>query len=77
MTQNTALKTLYNAVLQSIDEHPDNKQLLLFIGIKLNDVDIIKNCMEYDLDFNKGITARNQHILDQFKCKFDDDKCGE
>ena len=67
MTQIEALKTLYNAVLQSIDEHPDNKQLLLFIGIKLNDVDIVKNCMEYDLDFNKGITSRNQHILDQFE----------
>ena len=67
MTQIEALKTLYNAVLQSIDEHPDNKQLLLFIGIKLNDVDIVNNCMEYDLDFNKGITSRNQHILDQFE----------
>ena len=67
MTQIEALKTVYNAVLRTIDEHPDNKQLLLFIGIKLNDVDIVKNCMEYDLDFNKGITSRNQHILEQFE----------
>ena len=67
MTQIEALKTLYNAVLRTIDEHPDNKQLLLFIGIKLNDVDIVKNCMEYNLDFNKGITARNQYILDQYE----------
>ena len=69
----TALKTLYNAVLNTVDSHEDNPQLLLFIGITLNDVDIVKKCMEYEnLDANKGITGRNKHILKQFGCNFDD-----
>tara|TARA_Y100000816_G_C26099278_1_gene582280 strand:- start:2013 stop:2243 length:231 start_codon:yes stop_codon:yes gene_type:complete len=73
MTQNTvALKTLYNVILQAVNDHPDNPQLLLFIGVGLNDVDIVKNCEKYDLDFNKGITARNKYILEQMGCKFDD-----
>ena len=67
----TALRTLYQAISNTIDTHEDNPQLLLFIGIALNDVNIVQNCMEnYNIDANQGITGRNQHILEQFGCNF-------
>ena len=69
----TPLKTLYNIILDTVDEHSDNPQLLLFIGIQLNDVEIVKSCMKYEnLDFNQGITARNQEILKAMGCNFDE-----
>lgn len=69
----TALKTLYNAVLNTVDNHEDNPQLLLFIGITLNDLDIVRKCMEYEnLDVDKGLTGRNKNILEQFGCNFDE-----
>jgi hypothetical protein len=67
----TALRTLHQAILSSVDSHEDNPQLMLFIGIELNDVNIVRSCMEYEnLDANQGITARNQYILEQFGCDF-------
>tara|TARA_Y100001970_G_C14256115_1_gene875523 strand:+ start:8570 stop:8836 length:267 start_codon:yes stop_codon:yes gene_type:complete len=82
MTQNNqssnkdnALRTLHQAILSSVDEHQDNPQLLLFIGIALNDVDIVRSSIEnYNIDGNQGITGRNQHILEQFGCDFGDSK---
>tara|TARA_B100001250_G_C19629318_1_gene713036 strand:- start:180 stop:467 length:288 start_codon:yes stop_codon:yes gene_type:complete len=69
--RNTALRTLYQAILSSVDSHEDNPQLLLFIGIELNDVNIVRSCIEnYNIDGNRGITGRNQHILEQFGCDF-------
>ena len=69
----TALRNLYQVIINSVDEHPDNPQLLLFIGITLNDVNIVQSCIEnyQNLDANLGITGRNQHILEQFGCNFD------
>jgi len=68
---NTALYTLYEVILNDVDEHEDNPQLLLFIGIELNDIDIVRSCMEYEnLDVNQLITARNQQILEGFGCDF-------
>ena len=68
----TALRNLYQSTLTIINEHPDNPQLILFIGIELGDTNIVRECMEYEnLDFNQGITARNQNILQQFGCSFD------
>ena len=70
--RNTALRNLYEAIVATVDSHVDNPQLLLFIGITLNDLDIVRSCMEYEnIDANQGITARNQHILEQFGCSFD------
>ena len=67
----TALINLYKSVLNTVNEHEDNPQLLLFIGITLNDLDIVKKCMEYEnLDANKGLTGRNKYILQQFGCNF-------
>ena len=68
---NTALITLHQAISNDVDAHEDNPQLLLFIGIKLNDLDIVQRCIEnYNIDPNQGITGRNQHILEQFGCNF-------
>jgi hypothetical protein len=68
---NTALRTLHEVILNDVDEHEDNPQLLLFIGIELNDIDIVRSCMEYEnLDANQGITARNQKILEELGCDF-------
>ena len=65
------LRTLYQAILSSVDSHEDNPQLLLFIGIALNDVDIVSSSLEYEnVGADKGITGRNQHILEQFGCDF-------
>ena len=67
----TALRTLHQAILSSVDSHEDNPQLLLFIGIELNDLDIVLSCIEnYNIDGNRGITGRNQDILQQFGCDF-------
>jgi len=69
----TALKTLYNEVLNTVDIHEDNPQLLLFIGITLNDLDIVRKCMEYEnLDIEKGLTDRNKNILEKIGCNFDE-----
>jgi hypothetical protein len=66
-----ALHTLHKVILNDVDEHEDNQQLLLFIGIELNDIDIVRSCMEYEnLDANQGITARNQKILEELGCDF-------
>lgn len=70
-SNSTALRTLHQAILSSVDTHEDNPQLLLFIGIELNDLNIVRSCMEnYNIDGNRGITGRNQHILEQFGCNF-------
>ena len=70
--RNTALRTLYEAIVATVDSHVDNPQLLLFIGITLNDLNIVRSCMEYEnLDASQGIPARNQHILEHFGCSFD------
>jgi len=70
--RNTALRNLYESIVTTVDSHVDNPQLLLFIGVVLNDVNIVQSCMEYEnLDANQGITARNKHILEQFGCNFD------
>ena len=67
----TALRNLYQATLNIVNDHPDNPQLLLFIGIELGDVNIVRSCIEYqNLDANQGITGRNQDILEQFGCSF-------
>ena len=69
--RNIALRNLYEAIVTEVDSHEDNPQLLLFIGITLNDLNIVRSCMEYEnLNANQGITARNQHILEQFGCDF-------
>ena len=68
----TALRTLYQATLNTIDTHEDNPQLLLFIGIELGDVNIVRSCIDnyQNLDTNLGITGRNQSILEHFGCNF-------
>ena len=69
--RNNALRNLYEAIVGTVDSHVDNPQLLLFIGVVLNDVNIVQSCMEYEnLDANQGITARNKYILEQFGCDF-------
>jgi len=68
-----ALRTLYQAILSDVESHKDNPQLLLFIGIELNDVNIVSSSLKYEnLDANKGITGRNKHILEQLGCDFSD-----
>lgn len=68
-----ALRTLYQATLNTIDDNEDNPQLLLFIGIALNDVNIVRSSLEYEnVSADKGITGRNQYILEQFGCDFID-----
>ena len=69
----TALINLYKTVLNTVNDHEDNPQLLLFIGITLNDINIVNKCLEYEnLDANKGLTGRNKYILEQFGCNLDE-----
>ena len=52
---------------------PINNQATKMFGIKLygNDVSIIQSCIEnYNIDCNRGITGRNQSILEGFGCDF-------
>jgi hypothetical protein len=68
---NNALRTLHQSILNCVDDHEDNQQLLLFIGIVLNDLDIVQSSMIYEnIDVNQCITARNKRILEGFGCNF-------
>ena len=59
-----ALRTLRQAVLQDLDVHEDNPQLLLMVGVLLNDVGLVAEAVEtYGADANRTLTQRNLRIL--------------
>ena len=59
-------ENLYTAIVNSLSEHEDNPQLLLFIAVLLNDVTKVQEAVEvHNADTAKVITPRNRLILSQ------------
>ena len=62
--QEEIFRNMYNLVKNNIDNHSDNPQLLLFIGVMINDVDMCREAIEvYNASANEPITQRNSTIL--------------
>ena len=62
--QEEIFRNMYNLVKNNIDNHSDNPQLLLFIAVMLNDVDMCKEAIEvYNASANELLTQRNSNIL--------------
>lgn len=62
--QEEIFRNMYNLVKNNIDNHSDNPQLLLFIGVMINDVDMCKEAIEvYNASANELLTQRNSNIL--------------
>ena len=70
--QQNTLRTL--ADVAKLCHSYDDKQLLLFIGIFLNDTDIVKQAIELEVDVYCSISERNHQILQQFGCTFPNDR---
>lgn len=61
-----AFENLYTAIVNSLSDHEDNPQLLLFIAVLLNDVPKVQEAVEvHNADAGKVITPRNRLILSQ------------
>ena len=62
--QEEIFRNMYNLVKNNIDNHSDNPQLLLFIAVMINDVDMCKEAIEvYNASTNELLTQRNSNIL--------------
>jgi len=62
--QEEIFRNMYNLVKNNIDNHADNPQLLLFIAVMINDVDMCKEAIEvYNASANELLTQRNSNIL--------------
>ena len=57
-------RNMYDLVKLNINNHTDNPQLLLFIGVMINDVDICREAIDvYNASANDLLTRRNSFIL--------------
>ena len=62
--QEEIFRNMYNLVKNNIDNHSDNPQLLLFIGVMINDVDMCREAIDvYNASANELLTQRNSNIL--------------
>ena len=62
--QEEIFRNMYNLVKNNIDNHSDNPQLLLFIGIIINEVDKCREAIEvYNASVNEHLTQRNSDII--------------
>jgi len=62
--QETAARNLVSYIESDINKE-GNKQLMLFLGICLNDVDIVNRAISLGVDVTEGLSNRNGYILDQ------------
>ena len=71
VANNRAWETLYQAIKVGVEDHEDNPQLLLMIGVILNSVPKVEEALDvYGADGGEDVTARNQNILRQFGIVF-------
>ena len=62
--QEEIFRNMYDLVKLNINNHTDNPQLLLFIGVMINDVDICREAIDvYNASANDLLTRRNSLIL--------------
>jgi len=64
----TALRNLVSVIEANIDI-PGNKQLLLLLGIELNDADLVERALEFGALPQEPISDRNWYILEQMGCQ--------
>jgi len=64
----TALRNLVSVIEANIDI-PGNKQLLLLLGIELNDINLAERALEFGALPQESISNRNWHILEQMGCQ--------
>lgn len=64
LEQETATRNLVSYIESDINKE-GNKQLMLFLGICLNDVDIVNRAISLGVDVTEGLSNRNGYILDQ------------
>ena len=62
--QETAARNLVSYIESDINKE-GNKQLMLFLGICLNDVDIVNRAISLGADVTEGLSNRNELVLDQ------------
>jgi len=63
----TALINLYTAMKDVVNNHVDNPQLLLLIGIRLNDLAKVREAVEtFGAVPTRVVTERNNTIMQQF-----------
>ena len=63
----TALINLYTAMKDVVNNHVDNPQLLLLIGIRLNDLAKVREAVEtFGAVPTRVVTERNNAIMQQF-----------
>jgi len=64
----TALRNLVSIIEANIDIQ-GNKQLMLLLGIELNDSDIVERALELGALSQEPISDRNWYILGQMGCQ--------
>ena len=64
LRQETAVRNLVSYIESDINKE-GNKQLMLFLGICLSDVDIVNRAISLGVDVAEGLSNRNGWILDQ------------
>jgi hypothetical protein len=63
-TTMTDLETLYTQTKDTMDAHADNPQLLLLIGIQLNQLEKVREAVEtYGADPHAPVTTRNEQLI--------------
>ena len=66
--QEEIFRNMYDLVKLNINNHTDNPQLLLFIGIMINDVDICREAIDvYNASASDLLTRRNSNILNSLE----------
>ena len=61
-----ALNNLYQVIKDDVNRHDDNPQLLLLIGIQMNDLVKVREAVEtFGAQPRQLVTVRNKHIMDQ------------
>jgi len=56
-------------VIEANIDIPENKQLLLLLGIELNDINLAKRALEFGALPQEQISDRNWYILEQMGCQ--------
>jgi len=62
--QETAVRNLVSYIESDINNE-GNKQLMLFLGICLGDIDIVNRAISLGADVTEGLSNRNDLVLNQ------------
>ena len=66
--QEEIFRNMYDLVKLNINNHTDNPQLLLFIAVMINDVDMCREAIDvYNASASDLLTRRNSYILNSLQ----------